>query len=127
MLNVASERFVDLLSPEDLKQNEVFEIAVLNHKGRREKEKYFLIHQVNHPQCVDEKASIGVKSALRPVEYTDARKLVLDEGKIDPRLAIFRAMEYTDKPFFRRDLAKRVVDAGMTGVEFHELEGFRDF
>jgi hypothetical protein len=42
-LLVVSERLKDLLSASDaLKHNEVYEVGILNHKGRREKAKYFL-------------------------------------------------------------------------------------
>ena len=125
---VVSERFKDLLQAADaLKKNEVYEISIVNHKKRREKAKYFLIHQVNFPLCADPLQTVGEKDPLNPVAYGLLTKLVLDEGKIDPGLSIFRAAEYPERAFFRRDLVAKIKEAGLTGIKFYELDGFRKF
>ena len=125
---VVSERFKGLLVSSDaLKKNEVYEVGIVNHKGRTEKSKYFLIHQIEFPRCADEAQCIGEKSPLDPVEYGVLSKLVLDERKIDPELAIFRPAEYTERPFFRRDVVAKIVAAGLTGMEFCELDEFDEF
>jgi hypothetical protein len=102
-------------------------VGIQNHKGRREKAKYFLIHQFNHLSCADESKSVGVKSNLDPDEYADLKKLVLDEKKIDPSLSLFRARAYRPAPFFRRDLAEKIAAGGFSGIAFHEIEGYDRF
>jgi hypothetical protein len=125
---VVSERFKDLLEKSNaLKGNEVHEVAIFNHKKLREKAKYFLIHQLNFPRCADAGLTVGEKDPLNPVAYGVLTKLVLDESKIDPELAIFRAAEYPERAFFRRDIVTKIQAAGFTGIKFHELEGFRRF
>src|SRR4051812_16083058 len=122
---VVSERMKDFFVKENaLKNNEVFEVGILNHKGRREQAKYFLIHQINRPKCVDEAQTVGTKSALTPDEYQALSKLVLDDSKIDPEVAIFRPAEYRKRIFFKRDLVDKIVKSGMTGLKFYEIESY---
>jgi hypothetical protein len=125
---IVSERFKDLLvAANALKNNEVYDVAIFNHKGRREKANYFLIHQIDFPRCADENKSVGTKSKLNPVAYLGLTKLVLDESKIDPDLSIFRAAEYPPRAFFRRDLVAKIQAANFTGIDFSDLDGFDDF
>ena len=125
---VVSQRFKDLLQSADaLKRNEVYEVGIVNHKGRREKTSYFVIHQIDHLKCADESQCVGVKSRLDPDEYQSLRKLVLDEKKIDPSLSLFRALAYRPMPLFRRDLAVKIEAAELSGIAFEEIDGFDDF
>ena len=125
---VVSERLKDLFVEwEALTRNEVYEVSILNHKGRLEKAKYFLIHQYDLPPCADEALCDGDKSPLDPSQYIALRKLVLDESKIDPNLAIFRPAQYKARPFFRRDVAEKILAAGITAFEFSEIDGYTEF
>jgi hypothetical protein len=125
---VVSEEFKSVLAAADaLKNNEVYEVGIFNHKGRREKAKYVLIHQIDFPPCADESKSVGEKSELEPTEYDLLTKLVLDESKIDPGLGLFRAAEYINRVFFRRDIAARITAANLSGIRFHELDQFDNF
>jgi hypothetical protein len=125
---VVSERLKDLfVTWNALKHNEVFDVGILNHKGRLEKAKYFIIHQIDLPKCTDEAKSVGEKSPLDPSQYIVLTKLVLDESKIDPELAIFRPAAYKARAFFRRDIADKIVEAGITGLKFYEIDGYTAF
>jgi hypothetical protein len=125
---VASERLKDLfMTWNALKKCEILPVGVLNHKGRHEKANYFIIHQTDHPKCVDEAQSIGEKSPLAPSEYTSLTKLVFDESKIDPELAILRLAEYRNRVFFRRDIVDKILTSGVTGLKFYEVESYTAF
>jgi hypothetical protein len=125
---VVSERFKDFLAGADaLKRNEVYEVGIVNHKGRREKAKYFVIHQFDHLKCADESQCVGVKSRLDPDEYQTLKKLVLDGKKLDASLSLFRVLEYRPMPLFRRDLAAKIEAAELSGIAFEEIESYDDF
>jgi len=127
-LLVVSDRLSKLLKElKALKGNEVFDVAIFNHKGRREKEKFFVIHQTNFKKCVDEKKTIGKKSSIDSEQYVTMRKLVLDEKKISKQLAIFRPLEYNERAFFRRDVAEAITEAGIVGLQFFEIEEYDEF
>src|SRR6185369_17170420 len=71
LLLVVSERVKNALEavPGALFENEVLPVKVINHKKRTEKGPYFIIHQVNHPACLDEKASVGVRMPINPKKF----------------------------------------------------------
>lgn len=125
---VVSERLADFLaSAKALKNNELLEVGIVNHKGRREKAKYFIVHQIKRPSCVDKKKTVGTVSNIDRTQYQFVDELVLDESRIDPKVAILRAAEYPDVPLFRRDLAEQIEGAGFTGgISFLELDQFNE-
>jgi hypothetical protein len=125
---VVSERLKDFLCKEDLlAHNEIHPVAIINHKGRPESAKYFLIHQIDDPECIDEDKSKGIKSKLMPDQYAAVTKMVLDEKKIGPEYAIFRAAEYRDRLLIRNDAAEKIEQGGFTGIKFFELKGYDNF
>jgi hypothetical protein len=125
---VVSERLRDFLSAEKLlAHNEVHPVGIDNHKGRREKAKYFVIHQIDDPKCVDERKTSGIKSTLMPDQYEGMEKLVLDEKRIGRDYTIFRAAEYKDRVLFRSDVAKKIEEGGFTGMKFFDLEDYSNY
>jgi hypothetical protein len=125
---IVSEKLLEFLtSAKALRQNEVHPVAIKNHKGRIEKAKYFLVHQIDHPSCVDESNSVGVKSPIDPTQYLSVEKLVLDPRRIDEKLLIFRPAEYRDRPFVREDLAAKIEAAGFTGIAFFDVDTYNRF
>jgi hypothetical protein len=126
-LLVCSQKLVSFLEAHKaLKNNEVLPVGLVNHKGRREKDAYFVVHQINRPKCVDHAKSDGVKSPINPDVYQELRKIVLIDEAIDPEVAIFRPAECPEAPLFRSDLADKILAEGFTGglLEFFPLDAF---
>jgi hypothetical protein len=122
---VVSERLLEFLSSQEaLYKNETHPIAIKNHKGRTEKGKYFLVHQIGHPACVDESKTVGTKGKVASSQYLFVEKLVLDPPKIDKKLRIFRPAQFSDRPFFREDLAAKIEAEGFTGISFFDPETY---
>jgi hypothetical protein len=119
---VVSGRFKSFLEESNaLAKNEVFEVAIVNHKGRKEPDPFYLVHQIEHPFAADTAQTVGVPNGLVPGTYLTLSKLVLDESKIDPALAIFRIAEFPRAIFFRRDFAEKVTAQSFSGVSFTEI------
>lgn len=125
-LLVVSERLRQELEsvPGALFENEVLPIKIFNHKKRAEKAPYFIVHQVNHPICLDEKKTQGTRMAIDPKKFQFVTAMVLDEKKIDTKKMLFRVAQFPDVPLIRRDLAEKLSTGKFTGLEFHEIEGF---
>lgn len=126
-LLVCSQKVVGFLeSQKALKNNEVLPVGIVNHKGRREKEPYFVVHQINRPKCVDHAKSEGSKSHINPEVYQSLKKVVLVESALDPEVAIFRAHECPEDVLVRSDLADKILAEGFTGglLEFFPLDAF---
>jgi hypothetical protein len=125
---VVSEKLKDFLTKEKLlAHNEVHPVTILNHKGRKEAAPYFIIHQIDDPACVDEAKTVGDKSKLMSDQYNTMEKLVLNEKKIGADYAILRAAQYKDRILVRDDAAKKIEDAGFTGIKFCDLDGYDNF
>ncbi len=125
---VVSERFRDYLETEKLlAHNEVHAVGIENHKGRREKAAYFIIHQIDDPKCIDEAKTVGRKSRLAPDEYSGMKKLVIDEKKVARDYTIFRAAEYKDRILVRTDVAEKIEKAGFTGIAFFDLDDYDNY
>jgi hypothetical protein len=125
-LVVASERLKKFLEaiPGALVQNEILPVAILNHKGRREKAQYAVVNQLNHPACLNEKACVGTKSKLKPAMFQVIEKMVLDPARVPADRMLFRAAEYPQAALIRRDLAEKLDAETFTGITFHEIEGY---
>jgi len=129
MLFVVSARVREFLESiaGALFQNEILPVKIINHKGRTEKAPYAIIHQVDHPPCVNEKETLGTKNPINPDQYQLMKKLVLDEKQIDEKLMLFRAAQYPAVPFVRRDLAERMKAEKFTGLVFFEIDDYAFF
>ena len=124
-LLVVSAKLCELLEaiPGSLFQNEIYPVKIINHKGREEKAPYMIIHQVNHPRCLDENKSVGTRFDEEHFQFMS--KMVLDETRIDPKLMLFRVAQFPNVPIVRRELAAKLKAERPTGISFHEIEGYR--
>jgi len=96
MLLVVSQRFKEALEgiAGALHSNEVLPVTIVNHKKRAEKAPYYIIHQVDHPPCLDEGKSDGKRARLNPKRFQFLGKMVLDDSKIDRKLMLFRPWQW---------------------------------
>jgi hypothetical protein len=120
-LLVASPRLQALLKAEAVPNLEFLPVKIFNHKKRLESADYAVVNQVTTQDCVDQKASIIHWNNINPEDITKVDKLVLDDSKVDPKAALFRAKHLIAKILVRRDLAKKMLDAGLTGIAFKEI------
>ena len=91
---------------------------------RTEKGPYFIIHQLNHPACLDEAQTQGKRAAINPNRFQLMTKMVIDEQKVAAQRNLFRVAQYPKVPLIRRELADSLRAMKFTGLEFHEIEGF---
>jgi hypothetical protein len=123
---VVSARFKEALSAISgaLEGNEVLPVKIVNHKKRAEKAPYFVIHQVGHVPCIDEKKSKGKKSSLDPNVFQFMQAMVLNEKQIPKERLLFRPAQFPRFPIVRRDVAEELGKLGLTGVKFAEIAGY---
>lgn len=117
-LLVASERVKKFLEAEKVPGQEMLPVAIFNHKGRKEKARYFVVHQVDIQDCINLKKTKWKKDDLDEEAITDVRKLTLDESKIDKDAQLFRLKSYGIPLIIRADLAEKITKAGFTGFQF---------
>lgn len=117
-LLVISEKVKQLLNTEDLFNNEILSVSILNHKGRKEKSPYWILHQVHLQPCIDELKSVARVNNIDTTLFSRVKKLALDESKIHPNVRLFRMARYPFLPMFRKDLMDKLVHADCTGIHF---------
>jgi hypothetical protein len=105
-------------------ENEVLPVKIFNHKKRLEKAPYFIIHQINHPACLDEAKSKGKRMPIDPERFQFMREMVLELDKIDPEKMLFRVAQFPYVHLIRREAAERLRPGKFVGLEFHEIAGY---
>jgi len=123
-LLVISSKLKEFLEKENLKNNEYLPLTIFNHKDRPTKESYFIVNQIHLQDCIDQKKSKYDINDIDPWQFSEMGKLVIDEKKIEPEVALFRMNHYPYLPIIRRDLAKKITSAGFTGIRFGEIETY---
>ncbi len=121
-LLVVSQRFLDLLSEEDFKNNEVLPVKIMNHKDRFEEKQYFILNQLEHQDLIDRDQSELEVNDIDPEKIVTIYDLVLDESKIDNSVSILRMTGFSQVLVLRRDLADRIEKSGIKGIEVNEFD-----
>lgn len=123
-LLVASQRAREVIESTNATNNEFLPVTINDHKGRAMPDVYFIVHQVHLQTCIDEAASDYIENEIDRERIYYMNRLVVDESKIDPDVALFRMARFGKVAVFRRDLADRLIEAGVTGLQFVEIEGW---
>jgi hypothetical protein len=126
-LLVVSERVKSIVEAQAAVGNELLPVAVVNHKGRREKAPCYVLHQVTLQECIDLDKSVYTRNAIDPEHFSEMQKIVIDESKVDPKRGLLRMAHYPRVAVFRRDFADTLVQQGITGlmvVEFDQYDPF---
>lgn len=123
---IISQKLKDFLEEEKLKNNEFLPVSIINHKGRKCKEKYYILHQVNLQDCIDLDKTIAKVNNMDPGELMYVKKMYIEEAKIDPDVAIFRMARYPFVVIIKRDLAEKIRKADFTGLYFGEIEEYKE-
>lgn len=124
-LLVVSAKVRDLVSTAAAPKNELLPVAIINHKGRREKAPYFILNQIGLVDCIDGAKSVCTPNPIDPELFITVDKLVLDERKIPATLSLFRMAKFPMVPVFRRDLADQIVAAKCTGIAMLEVADWK--
>jgi len=121
---IASEQVVALLKDEDLKKVEYLPISVIDHKGHVVPDAYFVVHPIEHVDCLDVEAS-GVEWDF--VDDTIAEsvgQIVLDRELVDTNRKIIRPKPFIEVVLIDRGLAQKLDKAGVQGCEWIELTDY---
>jgi hypothetical protein len=123
---VVSTRFKEALESIQgaLTKNEALPVQIINHKGRPEKAPYFIIHQLDLPECLDEKKSKGTRLPIDTTQFQFLTKMVLDPARIPADRMLFRPLQYRDLPIVRSDLAEALGKLELSGVAFREIASY---
>ena len=96
---------------------ELLPFVLLDKRGRKMREPYFIANPLRSVPCVDRERS---KCRLDgPDEIGDIRMLHVREGDIPSDVQLFRVAEFPEMIVLRSDLLEAFQQAGLTGLAVH--------
>jgi hypothetical protein len=112
----------EVLSKESGESFEFLPIDIINRKGRREDAARWIANLLGEPVvCADLSKSTMREMALKKGRYSSLQRLVIDTGRVDPSLKIFRLGEMPHLFIVRDDLRAALDASGATGMQFHAM------
>lgn len=125
MCLVVSQRLKNAVQALAPPQVEYLPVAIIDHKGRKLREPYFILHPLDPIDCIDRDASgAEFDPILDPDAIESVQRMVLDEGSIPPERTLFRLKHYWGAVVLSRGLAAALEAGGFTGVRWLELDQY---
>src|SRR5262245_48187968 len=81
-LLVASSRVRELVEKEKAPRIEYLPVWIVNHKGRREKDQFWVLHSTPLIDCIDLKKSQGQVNEIDPDSFSNVENLTIDPKKV---------------------------------------------
>ncbi|MCY1034840.1 hypothetical protein OV207_25560 [Corallococcus sp. BB11-1] len=116
-----SQRVGEILSSRGLvgAAVEMLPFVLLDKRGRRVQESYFIANPLVSIPCLDFERSKYRRRASNPNELAEVNLLHLREDVLPEDAQLFRVAEFTDLMVLRSDLLDAFHQAGLTGLAVH--------
>jgi hypothetical protein len=115
---VVNGRLRAFLEAQEAPDLEFLPVALVNHKGRTEKEPYAIVNLLRHVDAVDKDATEHSWNALDDTAMIGVKNLTVDPERVPDDAVLFRLVHMTDVIAVRRDLAEALSAEGFTGLAF---------
>lgn len=122
---VMSAKARALLEKEGVEDVEYLPVQLLNHKGRKVPEDYFILNPVRLVDCADAKKSKFKVNGIDKYTWNYVEKLTIDEKKIPKDAKLVSVAHLSPLILIHRALAKKMTAAGLTGFQVIELDKYR--
>ncbi|XDD44752.1 DUF1629 domain-containing protein (plasmid) [Leptospira sp. WS60.C2] len=123
-MHIISEKLRHLLEISSGARFEFLPVRLRDHKKKVLLDTYYLANLLDVVPCVDRARSDFSMNKLIRNEIRRFRKLVLDTNQLKLETRIFRLGERPRLIIVREDLARDIVAAGCTGMQFITMEDF---
>lgn len=117
-LFVASKRLKEFLEKHQPEYLEFLPVGIIDHRGKRIKEKYFIVHPINPLNCLDIEKCGAEYSLVDESEIDEIESLVFDDSKMDHNRQIFRPKFFNWIILIHSDLAAAIDAEGFTGIRW---------
>lgn len=124
MHNIVSEKIKQFLEKKVENNIEFIPVEIINHKGRKEPELYYLLNPLDVCDCIDKEASEVEWSTLQADSIDDCEGLEFEYDKIPDNYSLFRLKYWESEIVVRDELAQALEDEGFTGLYFPPAEGY---
>ena len=117
---VATRRLADFLCSAASNRVELLPVQIVNHKRRVVPESYFIVNPLVQQDILDLPRCKPQWSKIEPDWISAMKRLVIDTGRADPAVPIFRVNHYLRPIVVRRALAQAIDAAGFTGITWQD-------
>ncbi|MBV1909218.1 MAG: hypothetical protein KUG78_07830 [Kangiellaceae bacterium] len=120
---IVSNSLKSFLQSNVTNQLELLPLALVNHKGEKETESYFLVNPLEIYDCIDQQASeLDWDRKANVIDFAD--DLIFDERLIPDNVHMFRAKYMTELVFISQELKDLLEKEGFIGLRFVEAEHY---
>ncbi len=124
---VISEKMKVFIDQQVLAEVEFLPITVIDHKGRKLDDSYYIFHPINNVDCLDLDNADPEWDDIDDTVVASVKKLVIDGVKVPEDKKYFRPKNYIARPIVAKALVDAIVNEGFTGVQFlpvSEISGY---
>ena len=124
MIIVGSQRLVDFFREYPVANVEYLPVVVYDHKGKRVKQKYHIIHPIHAVDCLDRQKSGVTYSPILKTMIDSVERFVLQEDKIPADRAFFRCQDFFDDTLVRRDFTEALDKENFSGWSWLDVDDY---
>jgi hypothetical protein len=121
---VISLRLKQMLESSGTNRVEYLPVELVNHKGRKEPNGYFVVHPLDVLDCINLEASGVEWNNITPDRISRCKGLVLKQDAIPGDFTIFRPKFWGKIILIRQDLVDMLQKADFTGLFFRPVDGY---
>jgi hypothetical protein len=121
---VASARLKDFMEARKLPKVEFLPVTILNHRGKPVSQRFFIIHLLDHVDCLEVEKCSPVWSKIDTDTIQRLKRLVIDEKRIGKSREIFRPKHFPEVVLVYRKLAEAIDAAAFEGITWKELDTY---
>jgi len=119
-IGVISQNIKDFLVNEKVNDVEFLPVTILNHKGRIASKDYYILNPLVVCDCIDIDGSYVDWNAIKKDMIDSCEQLVLKEDAVSIEYKVFRPKFLPIIILVRTEIAKRLREAGFTGLYFKD-------
>lgn len=123
-LFIITEKVKTILEKSISEEVEYLSVKILDHEKNVIESNYYIANFLTVLPCMDSKKSDYVMSSIVKTQVHHFKHLFLDTAKIPKGTKVFRLGEQTRLVLVRQDLAKLLLDAGCTGMDFINIKDY---
>lgn len=124
---VISAKARKLFEGEGVTDAEYLHVHIINHKGRKVPEPYFVLNPLRLVDCADGKKTKYRLNRLDKNIWDDVENLTIDEKRIPKGAKLVSVFHFEPLILIHRTLAEKMTSAKLTGYRTVELSEYRWF
>ena len=124
---IISEKMKLFIERRELSDVEFLPITLLDIKGQKRPESYYIFHPINNVVCLDLRNAEPEWDDIDDTVVASVKHLVIDKSKVIANRLFFRPKNYLARPIVAKALVDELLKEGFTGVQFlpvSEVSGY---